>query len=99
MTWHEVGPLQIVFLGNSDAGYEPHGQVNLDVLRGIPALILDHEQEHILYDPEARQAYARKVGRLQGLYRVVIGKQPWFSHAGKRLFALRKPAEQLQAAA
>ena len=46
----------VVFLGPN------FGEVKaLDVLSGVPALILDHEQDDILFDLDARRDYAKKV--------------------------------------
>jgi deoxyadenosine/deoxycytidine kinase len=53
----------IVFLGSSNnSGVQLQGQGAVDeALFGVPALVLDHEQEDILYDRDARQDYASKV--------------------------------------
>lgn len=54
----------IVFLGQSagqEAVHSPGEGSVLTALRGVPALVLDHEQNDILFDPDARQDYARKV--------------------------------------
>jgi deoxyadenosine/deoxycytidine kinase len=50
----------IVFLGNSNNGSNGQGTID-EALFGVPALVLDHEQEDILYDKDARQDYANKV--------------------------------------
>jgi deoxyadenosine/deoxycytidine kinase len=50
----------IVFLGNSGSDSTGVGTVGA-ALSGVPALVLDHEQEDILYDKDARQDYANKV--------------------------------------
>lgn len=49
----------IVFLGTG-SGSRGEGAVDA-ALSGVPALVLDHEQEDILYDRDARQDYASKV--------------------------------------
>ena len=57
----------IVFLGGGDDNRRgdnrrDDGMDAVDAaLRGVPALVLDHEQEDILYDRDARQDYANKV--------------------------------------
>ena len=52
----------IVFLGSSSTSGVLQGQGAVDeALFGVPALVLDHEQEDILYDRDARQDYASKV--------------------------------------
>ena len=50
----------IVFLGNGNSLSNGEGAVDA-ALSGVPALVLDHEQEDILYDRDARQDYANKV--------------------------------------
>lgn len=53
----------IVFLGDgnlSTSGQSEEGKIS-QILSGVPALVLDHEQEDILYDRDARQDYAKKV--------------------------------------
>lgn len=50
----------IVFLGNGSSLSNGEGAVDA-ALSGVPALVLDHEQEDILYDRDARQDYANKV--------------------------------------
>lgn len=49
----------VVLLGNGGGG-RGEGAVGA-ALNGVPALVLDHEQEDILYDRDARQDYANKV--------------------------------------
>jgi deoxyadenosine/deoxycytidine kinase len=50
----------VVFLGPNSGNHTGEGKV-LDVLSGVPALILDHEQDDILFDLDARMDYAKKV--------------------------------------
>ncbi len=50
----------VVFLGPNSGNSFGEGKV-LDVLSGVPALILDHEQDDIMFDLEARKDYAKKV--------------------------------------
>lgn len=60
----------IVFLGADgrpvhgsiiNGGSDVEGRKISGLLAGVPALVLDHEQDDILRDPDARQDYARKV--------------------------------------
>lgn len=55
----------IVFLGGEGRDGAREGGEGMDAvdaaLRGVPALVLDHEQDDILYDKDARQDYANKV--------------------------------------
>lgn len=50
----------VVFLGPNSVNNFGEGKV-LNVLSGVPALILDHEQDDILFDLDARRDYAKKV--------------------------------------
>lgn len=53
----------IVFLGDGNIAtpiQSEEGKIS-QILSGVPALVLDHEQEDILYDRDARQDYAKKV--------------------------------------
>ena len=54
----------IVFLGpdsTRSGGTDPGEDKVLQVLSGIPTLVLDHEQEDIMHDLDARKDYAQKV--------------------------------------
>ena len=55
----------IVFVGGVDKarGASEPGEANvLQTLSGVPALVLDHDQDDIMHDIDARREYAQKVG-------------------------------------
>lgn len=69
----------VYFLKGRDAdaaaGVSPQENSIVNSLADIPALMLDHDQSDILFDPEARRDYARKVreGREAGICQAIPG--------------------------